>query len=211
LSAENLKVLPMSSILRCLERLKEAFYALPSVTPKGAAKLATDFIKLSQEERVKFMNEISQASQSIKICAVCGNFSTADICDICSDTGRRDEVVCVVEDVMDVTALEDAGFDGKYHVLGGRIDPLNKVMPDDLNIAALFKRLAEGKIKEVIIGTNLNRKGAATARYIFNEIKRNFGNITVTQPAHGLSEGSEIIYVNPQTLKEAVERRTSFQ
>lgn len=201
----------MSSSPPYLEKLKEAFYSLPSVTPKTAARLASDFIKLEQGERQRVLKEIVDASASIRVCKICGNFSTGEICDICLDPERPGSIVCVVEEVMDIKAIEEAGFSGKYHVLGGRIDPLNKVLPADLNIDFLYNRLAEGNIKELILATNLNRKGLATARYIYNEVKTKFPGVSVTQPAHGLSEGTEIIYVNPQTLKEAFEERKQFQ
>lgn len=194
-----------------MERLKEAFYTLPSVTPKYAAKLASDFIKLPADARKKLLNELSDAEGSIKVCSVCGNYSSDEICDICSDESRDASLICVVEEVMDLAVLEDAGFNGKYHILGGRIDPLNKILPENLNMDSLFKRLEGGAVKEVVLAMNLNRKGIATARYIYNEITRRFGNIKISHPAHGLSEGSEIIYVNPHTLKEALEGRRSFE
>jgi len=201
----------MSSFYFCLERLKEAFYTLPSVTPKYAAKLASDFIKLPADTRKKLLNELSDTEGSIKICSVCGNYSSEEICDICADKERDSSLICVVEEVMDVTSVEDAGFNGMYHVLGGRIDPLNKILPENLNMDSLFKRLETGSVKEVILATNLNRKGIATSRYIYNEITRRFGDVKISHPAHGLSEGSEIIYVNPHTLKEALEERRPFE
>lgn len=201
----------MSNFYFCVERLKEAFYTLPSVTPKFAAKLASDFIKLPTEARKKLLNELGDAEGSIKICSVCGNYSTEEICDICGDGKRDSSLICVVEEVMDVSVVEEAGFNGMYHILGGRIDPLNKILPENLNIVSLFKRLESGAVKEVILATNLNRKGIATARYIYNEIARRFGDIKISHPAHGLSEGSEIIYVNAHTLKEALEGRRSFE
>ncbi|MBA3053011.1 MAG: recombination mediator RecR [Candidatus Omnitrophota bacterium] len=201
----------MSNFYFCVERLKEAFYALPSVTPKFAAKLASDFIKLPPESRKKLLDELREAEESIRVCSVCGNYSSEDVCDICADKERDTSIICVVEEVMDVSVVEDAGFNGMYHILGGRIDPLNKILPENLNIESLFKRLESGAVKEVILATNLNRKGIATARYIYNEIARRFGDIKISHPAHGLSEGSEIIYVNAHTLKEALEGRRSFE
>ncbi|PKM99959.1 MAG: recombination protein RecR [Elusimicrobia bacterium HGW-Elusimicrobia-2] len=201
----------MSNFYFCVERLKEAFYTLPSVTPKFAAKLASDFIKLPPESRKKLLDELREAEGSIRVCSVCGNYSSEDVCDICADKERDSSIVCVVEEVMDVSVVEDAGFNGTYHILGGRIDPLNKILPENLNIESLFKRLESGAVKEVILATNLNRKGIATARYIYNEIARRFGDIKISHPAHGLSEGSEIIYVNAHTLKEALEGRRSFE
>ena len=200
----------MSSFPPYLEKLKDAFYSLPSVTPKNAVRLASDFIKLEPGERQRILKEIVDAAGSIKVCKICGNFSTDEICDICADPERSSAVICVVEEVMDIRAIEEAGFSGRYHVLSGRVDPLNKVLPADLNIAALYDRISSGNIKELILATNLNRKGLATARYIYNEVKQKFPEVSVTQPAHGLSEGSEIIYVNPQTLKEAFEERKKF-
>ncbi|MDO9514457.1 MAG: recombination mediator RecR [Elusimicrobiota bacterium] len=201
----------MSNFYFCVERLKEAFYTLPSVTPKFAAKLASDFIKLPPESRKKLLDELREAEGSIRVCSVCGNYSSEDVCDICADKERDSSIICVVEEVMDVTSVEEAGFNGMYHILGGRIDPLNKILPENLNIVSLFKRLESGAVKEVILATNLNRKGIATARYIYNEIARRFGAIKISHPAHGLSEGSEIIYVNAHTLKEALEGRRSFE
>ncbi|MCD6412885.1 MAG: recombination protein RecR [Elusimicrobia bacterium] len=200
----------MSSFPKYLEKLKDAFYALPSVTPRSAEKMAVDFVRLPREKRSEILKDISAASTEIKVCRICGNYSNEEVCEICSDSSRDSGVVCVVEEPFDVYAVEDAGFNGKYHILGGRIDPLNKISPSDLRINSLMKRLSSGKIKEIILATNLNRKGIATARYIFNEIKREFPEIAVTQPAHGLSEGTEIVYVNPHTLKEAFEDRKEF-
>jgi recombination protein RecR len=201
----------MSNLHFCLERLKEAFYGLPSVTPKYAAKLASDFIKLPAESRRKLLDELRDAEASIRVCSVCGNYSSGDVCDICADKERTDSVICVVEEAMDVVSMEETGFNGKYHVLGGRIDPLNKILPENLNIDSLFRRLEGGAVTEIILATNLNRKGLATARYLYNEIKRRFGHVKVSHPAHGLSEGSEIIYVNARTLKEAMDERRPFE
>ena len=201
----------MSRILSYIRKLKDAFYSLPSVTPKYAEKLTSDFIKLTKEQRCQLLDDMKDASENIGICGICGNFSTGEKCDICADEHRRDDILCVVEEVADVLAVENTSFNGRYHILGGRIDPLNKVLPEDLHIDALVRRLESGKVKEIIIATNLNRKGLATARYLYHEIEQKFPGIIVTQPAHGLSEGSEIGYVNPHTLKEAIDDRRKFQ
>ncbi|MCD6423594.1 MAG: recombination protein RecR [Elusimicrobia bacterium] len=200
----------MSRMPKYLKDLIDAFYSLPSVTPKNAQRLAIDFIKLAPQNRKKILEKITDAVLKIKNCIVCGNLSTEDLCEICSDERRDKEVICVVEEIGDVLAIEETDFNGVYHILGGRIDPLNKISPDDLKIEALFERIKNGKVREVILAMNLNKKGLATARYLFNELRQRFPKLKITQPAHGLSEGSEIVYVNPHTLKEAFEERKNF-
>ena len=162
----------MSLYSPSIEKLIESFERLPSIGHKTAARLAFYMLNSSEEETNEFISSIVNAKKNLKYCSKCYNISDTDPCSICSNLKRNEEVICVVEDVRDVVAMEKTHeFKGVYHVLHGSISPMNGIGPDDIKIKELLSRLMEGNIKEVILATNPRVEGEATAMYISKLIK----------------------------------------
>ena len=190
-----------------LERLTEQFAKLPGIGRKTARRLAYHVLRMPEPEVKTFAQELYQSRMSVKYCSVCGMISDSDICDICSSPKRDKTTVCVVKDSRDVFAIERTGeFSGVYHVLGGTISPLENIGPDDINIAGLMERLGEGVIKEVILATNPDVQGEATASYI-SRLLASYPDLTVTRIAHGVPVGADLEYADEVTLVKALEGR----
>ena len=199
----------MSYYSPSIEKLIESFEKLPSIGGKTATRLAFHMLNLSQEETDEFINSIVEAKQNLKYCSECFNISDTDPCQICSDKQRNKEIVCVVEDVKDVVAMERTHeFKGVYHVLHGSISPMNGVGPDDIKIKELLSRITKGNIKEVIIATNPRVEGEATAMYISKLIKPL--GVKVTRIAHGIPVGGDLEYTDEVTLTRALEGRVEL-
>ena len=190
-----------------LETLTEQFARLPGVGTKSAQRLAFHVLSLSQEDAEKFAQAILDAKQSIHCCPVCQNLTQGDgPCSICA-SGRRDaSVVCVVAEAKDVVAMERSReYNGLYHVLHGVISPMNHVGPDDLHIKSLVERVSSGTIREVIMATNPDTEGEATAMYL-SRLLKNFG-VKVTRLAYGIPVGSHLEFADDATLMRALEGR----
>ena len=188
-----------------IERLVNRFAALPGVGRKTAQRYAYAVIEMSDEDAKSFAEAITEVKEKVKFCSVCGNFTDKDVCDICSS--RSHDVICVVAEPKDVLALERvAGRTFVYHVLGGTLSPLDGRGPEKLRIKQLLSRL-DG-VKEVIMATNPDVEGEATAMYIAR-ILRPLG-VKVTRLAQGISMGSEIEYADEVTLTRALESRTEI-
>ncbi|MCI8832623.1 MAG: recombination protein RecR [Clostridia bacterium] len=197
----------MSYYSPSIEKLIESFARLPSIGNKTAARLAFHMLNSSEEETQEFINSILNAKKNLKYCSKCYNISDTDPCPICGNEKRNHTVICVVEDVRDIIAMERTHeFKGVYHVLHGSISPMNGIGPEDIKIKELLNRLAgEEKIEEVIIATNPRVEGEATAMYLSKLIKP-FG-IKVTRIAHGVPVGGDIEYADEITLTKALEGR----
>ena len=196
----------MSMYSPSIEKLIESFEKLPSIGNKTAARLAFYILNASQEETDEFVNAIVNAKKNLKYCSKCYNISDTDPCAICSNAGRDKSVICVVEDVKDIVAMEKTHeFKGLYHVLHGSISPMNGIGPDDIKIKELLTRLMEGTVKEVILATNPRVEGEATAIYLSKLIKPL--GITVTRIAHGIPVGGDLEYTDEVTLSKALEGR----
>lgn len=197
----------MSYYSPSIEKLIESFEKLPSIGHKTATRLAFHMLDLNQEETNEFINSIVQAKKNLKYCSKCYNISDTDPCQICSNPKRDKSVICVVEDVKDIIAMEKAHeFKGVYHVLHGSISPMNGIGPDDIKIKELLNRLQEDvPVKEVIIATNPRVEGEATAIYLSKLIKPM--GITVTRIAHGIPVGGDLEYTDEITLMKALEGR----
>ena len=196
----------MSYYSPSIEKLIEAFEKLPSIGNKTAARLAFYILNASQEETNEFVEAIVNAKKNLKYCSICYNISDTDPCPICSNAGRDKSVICVVEDVKDIVAMEKTHeFRGLYHVLHGSISPMNGIGPDDIKIKELLARLMEGTVKEVILATNPRVEGEATAIYLSKLIKPL--GITVTRIAHGIPVGGDLEYTDEITLSKALEGR----
>ena len=196
----------MRAFPAALERLTEQFARLPGVGMKSAQRLAFHVLEMPEEGAEAFAQAIVDARRSIHLCPVCQNLTDQELCPICSDSARDHSVICVVTDPKDVISFEKTReFRGVYHVLHGTISPLNHIGPDDIRIRELLHRVAEEDIKEVIIATNPDTEGEATAMYIAR-LLRPF-SIRVTRLAYGIPVGGHLEYIDEVTLMRALEGR----
>lgn len=194
----------MNGFIEPLARLINEFSKLPGVGRRTAARLAYHIIETDEEDAKALADAITKAREKIVICPECGDFSDEGRCPMCSDTTRNSSSICVVSDPRDVSAMEKTGeYNGKYHVLHGTISPGDNRGPDDIRIKELVSRL-DG-VKEVILATNPDVEGEATAMYISHLIKP-FG-IKVTRIAHGVPIGSDLKYADEVTLGRALAGR----
>lgn len=196
----------MSIYSPSIEKLIEAFERLPSIGHKTAARLAFHMLNSSEEEINNFVNAITNAKKNLKYCSKCFNISDTDPCIICSNPKRDESIICVVEDVRDIIAMERTHeFNGVYHVLHGSISPMNGVGPEDIKVKELLARLTDGKVKEIILATNPRVEGEATAMYLSKLIKPL--GIKVTRIARGIPVGGDLEYTDEITLMQALEGR----
>lgn len=196
----------MSYYAPSIEKLIEAFEKLPSIGNKTAARLAFHMLDATEEETNEFVKAILEAKSNLKYCSQCYNISDTDPCPICGNQNRDHTIICVVEDVRDVVAMERTHeFKGVYHVLHGSISPMNGVGPDDIKIKELLSRLMNGGVKEIILATNPRVEGEATAMYISKLVKPL--GIKATRIAHGIPVGGDLEYTDEVTLSKALEGR----
>jgi recombination protein RecR len=203
----------MSLLPRSLERLIEAFERLPGIGPKSAQRLAFYLLHVPQEDLDRFASALSELKRNTVLCSVCKNVTESDPCVICSNPSRDAHILCVVEQPTDVLSIEKTGkFKGLYHVLHGVIDPLNNVGPDEIYISDLVGRVRSkgDEVREIILATNPNMEGEATAMYIQKQLSVHSSQITVTRLAHGLPVGADIEYADDLTLSRALEGRREF-
>lgn len=196
----------MSYYSPSIEKLIQAFERLPSIGNKTAARLAFYILNSSEEDTNEFISAITNAKKNLKYCSKCFNITDTDPCTICGNVTRNQELICVVEDVKDVVAMERTHeFKGVYHVLHGSISPMNGIGPDDIKIKELLARLMDSQVKEIIIATNPRVEGEATAMYLSKLIKPL--GIKVTRIAHGIPVGGDLEYTDEVTLSKALEGR----
>ena len=189
-----------------LEKLVEQFARLPGIGGKSAQRLAFHILSLTDEEAKEFADAINEAKRTVTCCPVCRNLTDGGVCSICASNKRDGSLVCVVADPRDVVAIERAReFNGHYHVLHGVISPMNHVGPDDLEIKSLVERVSKGGIEEVIMATNPDTEGEATAMYIAR-LLRPFG-VRVTRLAYGIPVGGHLEFADDATLMRALEGR----
>ncbi len=194
---------------RPVRKLIEAFERLPGIGPKTAARLTFYLLHVPQKQLESFAEALETLKKNTVLCSLCHNISDRDPCPICSNRNRDKATICVVEQPLDVLALEKTGdYKGVYHVLHGAISPLNNIGPDELHIRELLPRLKNGEVKEVILATNPNMEGEATAMYIAKLIKPL--GIKVTRLAHGLPVGADLEYADEVTLSRAIEGRRKY-
>lgn len=186
-----------------LQNLISAFTHLPGVGFKTAQRYAYKILDMDEEEVKNMTNAIILGKKNIKFCKKCGGYSVDDLCNICKN--RKSKIICVVKDPKDIMVMEKLGNDYLYHALHGVWDPMNSVGPEDLRIKELLERVNNEDIEEVIIATNPDIKGEATAMYIAKLLKP--FNIKVTRIAQGLSMGSDLEYADEITLEKALESR----
>ena len=189
-----------------LQELTDQFAKLPGIGGKTAQRLAFHVLELPLEDAQIFADAIINAKQSIHCCPVCQNLTDEECCGICSDSSRDQSLICVVAEPKDVIAMERSReFNGTYHVLHGVISPLNHVSQDDIRIKELLYRVAEGNVNEVIMATNPDTEGEATAMYISRLLRPM--EVKVTRLAYGIPVGSQLEYADEVTLSRALEGR----
>ena len=193
-----------------INRLIDAFANLPSIGKKSAERLAYHVLKMPNEEAIEFAESIRAVKENLRPCKTCFNLSENEECDICKDPRRDQNVLCVVEQVRDLLAIEQAGsFRGLYHVLQGRLSPLDGVGPEKLSINTLVTRLKEGVIREVIMGTTPNVEGDGTALAIATRLAGL--PVTITRLARGLTVGASLEQANRDMLADAIASRQPFR
>ena len=189
-----------------LEKLVEQFARLPGIGGKSAQRLAFYVLSLPENEAQEFADAIMDAKKNVTCCPICQNLTAGGICSICASQKRDSDTVCVVADPRDVIAIERSReFNGRYHVLHGVISPMNHIGPDDLQIKSLVNRVAQGEIREVIMATNPDTEGEATAMYIAR-LLRPF-DVRVTRLAYGIPVGGHLEFADDATLMRALEGR----
>lgn len=196
----------IDSYSKSIANLIEEFEKFPSIGHKTAVRMAFHVLDLSNDDATQFANTILEAKRNLKYCDICYNISDNNPCDICVNVKRDKSIICVVEDVKDVIAMERTHeYKGLYHVLHGAISPMNGVGPNDIKIKELLQRLKDDTVKEIILATNPNIEGEATAMYIAKLL--NPLGIEVTRIAHGIPIGGDIEYTDEVTLLKALEGR----
>lgn len=189
-----------------ISKLVDSFTKLPGIGPKTAVRLAFFVINMDDDDVMNFANALVDAKRKLTHCKICGHITDQDPCAICQDTSRDSSVICVVQDPKDVIAMEKMKeFNGRYHVLHGSISPMEGVGPEDINVPDLINRLKEEAVEELIIATNPNVEGEATAMYISRLVKPS--GIKISRIAHGLPVGGDLEYADEVTLSKALEGR----
>ena len=189
-----------------LEKLVEQFASLPGIGGKSAQRLAFHVLGMTVQEAEEFAEAIMTAKRTVTTCPVCQNLTAGGLCPICASVKRDSATICVVADARDVVAMERAReYNGSYHVLHGVISPMNHVGPDDLEIRSLLERVAKGGVQEVIMATNPDTEGEATAMYLARLLKP--FEVKVTRLAYGIPVGGHLEFADDATLMRALEGR----
>ena len=196
----------MAEFLEPLELIIEQFRKLPGVGRKSASRMAFGIVDMNPEQIDRFLNTIKEAKSSIKTCKICGNLTTSEVCHLCSDPKRDNSVICVVEDVKALMAMEKVrSYQGVFHVLDGTISPIDGRGPDDIRIDELIERINSGNVKEIILATNPTIDGETTAIYI-SKLLKPLG-ISTTRLASGIPVGGDLDYADEMTLLNAIDGR----
>lgn len=191
---------------RSLNNLINNFKNLPGVGEKTAERMALSMLDFDKDRLDSFANSIMDVRNKIRRCSVCNNLSENELCDICQDQSRNRDIICVVEDVRNVSLLEkNSIFNGQYHVLNGLISPLNGIDPSDINIDSLLNRVSKNNIKEIIIAVKPSIEGEATALYISKKLDGK--DVLVSKIAHGVPMGADMEYIDAITLETAFSDR----
>jgi recombination protein RecR len=196
----------MPSLPEAITVLIGSLSKLPGIGPRSAERIALHLVQTESSAVKQLSNAILEARQRIRFCDVCGALTEQSVCEICSDPRRESSLVCIVERPVDILSIEKSGtFRGKYHVLGGRISPLNGVQPEDLRIADLERRLAQESIREIVVALGTDVEGDATSFYLAKRLAR--AGLKITRIAHGLPAGTGLEFADELTLSRAMEGR----
>ena len=194
---------------KVLEKAVEEISGLPGIGKKSALRLALHLLRQSPSQGVALGNAIQKLVTDIKYCQECHNFSDEEICDICNNPKRNNEILCVVEDVRDVMAIENTSkFNGKYLVLGGKISPMEGIGPHQLNISSIEKKLNEGNVKELIFALSATMEGDTTAYYLYKKFKG--FPVTFSSIARGIAVGDELEYADEISLGRSIVNRLPY-
>lgn len=194
---------------KVLEKAVEEISSLPGIGKKSALRLALHLLRVPESQGMALGKAIQKLVTDIKYCQECHNFSDEDICEICSNHKRNDEVLCIVEDVRDVMAIENtAKFNGKYLVLGGKISPMEGIGPHQLNISSIERKLNEGKVKELIFALSATMEGDTTAYYLYKKFKE--FPVIFSTIARGISVGDELEYADEISLGRSIVNRLPY-
>lgn len=196
----------MAGLIKPLNNVYDQLRRLPGVGSKSALRLAYHIIDMSEEDVRRLADTLVQAKREIHFCRICHNLTDGDVCAVCGDPKRDRSIVCVVEQPQDAMAMERShGYTGVYHILHGCLSPLDGIGPEDLTIRELMQRIDAGGIKEIILATNSNVEGEATAGYLTQLLRTK--EVVISRIAHGLPIGSDLEYVDELTLAKALENR----
>ncbi|MDE5437233.1 recombination mediator RecR [Elizabethkingia meningoseptica] len=195
---------------KVLEKAVEEISGLPGIGKKSAARLALYLLKQPQSQGLALGNAIQSLVNDIKYCKICHNFSDHEICEICANSNRNDGLLCVVEDVRDVMAIENTGqYNGKYLVLGGKLSPMEGIGPNQLRIESLVSRIEEGGVNEVIFALSATMEGDTTAYYLYKKLKHHALKFSVI--ARGIAVGDELEYADEISLGRSIKNRQPYQ
>lgn len=204
-------------IPKAITNLVESFERLPGVGPKTAQRLAFYLLHVPQGELDRFATSVQNLKKDTIICSICFSVDEMDPCSICTDNRRNNEIICVVEQPLDILAFEKSGkYIGVYHVLHGKIDPLNNIGPDEIYIGQLLDRIkaasakGSGELKEVILATNPTMEGEATAMFLAKQLKTLNLDLKITRIGRGLPTGADIEYADSTTLDQAMTGRSEY-
>ena len=199
----------MRVIAEPVSRLVDEFSRLPGIGPKTAQRLTYYLLRMPPEQARALADAINQIKDRVSLCSVCFNVTESDPCDVCSSPTRERDLICVVEEPLDILALErTASFTGVYHVLHGALSPVDGIGPSELKIDALIRRVTSSNVREVILATNPNVEGEATASYIARLLTP--AGVRITRLARGLPVGGDLEYADDVTLRRALEGRNAF-
>lgn len=200
----------MQFLPQSIEKLIEEFNRLPGIGSKSAERLAFYLLKKTQSDLNRFSQAIGELKSNLFYCEKCQNLSTENLCQICKNLKRNDQVICIVEEVLDLVALEKTNeYQGHYHVLHGVISPMDGIGPDELKIAELVERVKSQSVSEIIFALNPSIEGEATAAYILRQLPEKH-SIKITRLARGIPIGGDLEYTDKQTLKRALEGRHHY-
>lgn len=199
----------MRQYAKPLNKLIGELTKLQGIGSKTAQRMAFNILAMDKESAIAIANAIIDAKEQMRYCEICGNLTDESVCNICSDKKRRQDVICVVESARELAAMERIReYDGLYHVLNGSISPLEGIGPEDINLMSLLKRLQGSDINEIILATNPNIEGEATAMYIAKLLKPS--GIKVSRIAHGVPLGGDLEYTDEETLSKALDGRRTL-
>jgi recombination protein recR len=199
----------MRQYAKPLNKLIGELTKLQGIGSKTAQRMAFNILAMDKESAIAIANAIIDAKEQMRYCEICGNLTDESVCNICSDKKRRQDVICVVESARELAAMERIReYDGLYHVLNGSISPLEGIGPEDINLMSLLKRLQGSDVNEIILATNPNIEGEATAMYIAKLLKPS--GIKVSRIAHGVPLGGDLEYTDEETLSKALDGRRTL-